>query len=147
MAILNSEMKYNEVREDLEKCCLTELHCGTCEQVGCIIGYGKKCVDACQQEDVTFVDGGGDHIPFDTKIFDEKDLVAGIANILRQCRSCDTDHYNNCIINIIRNCYEVGLFGETLDYKGSAFQYLNQIHTDKPEAARQIIDAFHGKSE
>lgn len=144
MGILNSEMKYQEVINDLDNCCLTEQHCGSCDMDGCIIGYAKKCAMACREEGVTYVDEGSEKIPFDTKIYDEEAAVAGIAHILKQCKSCDTSHFDNCIINIIRNCYEISLFGEVQGYKGSAFQYLNQIHNLKPEIAKLIIDTFHG---
>lgn len=144
MGILNSELNYDMVLSDLEKCCLGEGSCETCNKDECIVGYAQKCIIKCFKEDVTYVEGGSDKIPIlDLKLYDTGDFESGIAHILKQCRSCSYNHFNNCIINIIRNCYEIGLFGEIKAYEGSNFRYLNQIHNSNPEIADRIIQIFH----
>lgn len=143
MGILNSEVNYDQVVSDLGKCCLGTDSCGVCKQEACIIGYGKKCITGCFKEGVTYVEDGGENIPIDTKIFHEEVLSKGIAHILKQCKSCSENHFENCIINVIRNCYEVAIFGELQPYEGSAFRYLNQIHNSNPEIAGVIIEHFH----
>lgn len=146
MGILNSEVNYDQILTDVEKCCLGEGQCGECKKTECIIGYAKDTITNCFKNGVTYIEEGSEHIPFDTKIFHEEQLIESIAHILRQCRSCSENHFEDCLINVMRNCYEIALFGEAQQYKGSAFRYLNQIHNSYPEIASQIIEAFH-KSE
>lgn len=144
MAIDVKDMNFNEVLNDLGRCCLTEGECGSCHKPNCIVGYAINSVTGCLKDNVTYVIGGQDHIPFvDLKMYDEETLIESIANILRMCKSCSQNHYDNCIINVVRNCYEIGLFGETQPYEGSNFRYLASIHNKKPEIAAKMIEHFH----
>lgn len=148
MGILNSELNYDLVLTDLSKSCMSEEVCGTCSHNDCIIGYAKKCITQCFKEENTYVVNGAQQIPLtDFKVFDTEHLEEAIAHILKQCKSCKENHFDNCVINIIRNCYEVGLFGEIQNYEGSAFRYLNQIHNSHPEIANSIISFFHETEE
>lgn len=148
MGILNSELNYDRVVTDLSKCCLGKDSCGGCEKSSCIVGYAQECITRCFKEGVTYVEGGTENIPTtDFKMYHEEEFERGIARILKQCRSCKENHFDNCIISIIRNCYEIGLFGEAQSYEGSNFRYLNQIHQYKPEAAQRIIEQFHSEEE
>ncbi len=49
--------------------------------------------------------------------------IPAISNYL----PCKEDHVEDCIINVIRNCYEVGLFGDVQTYEGSTLQYLMKV--------------------
>lgn len=148
MGILNTEINYDKILNDLSACCLTEEHCGSCEKSSCIVGYAQNCLTKCFKDNVTYVQDGSDNIPFtDFKVYNSDDFEQGIAQILKQCRSCTYNHFDNCIINIIRNCYEIGLFGEIQPYEGSNFRYLNQIHNSHPEIAERIIAIFHSLEE
>ena len=148
MGILNSELNYDLVLTDLGRCCMGEDVCGSCTETQCIVGYAKSCITKCFKEGITYIEDGMEHIPFtDFKVFNVENFESGIAHILRQCRSCKENHFENCIINIIRSCYEIGLFGETQNYEGSAFRYLNQIHNSHPETAAAIIELFHALQE
>lgn len=148
MGILNSELNYDIVLNDLATCCLGKESCGGCEKQSCIIGYAQNCITKCFKDGVTFVENGTDLIPSaDMKLYKEEELENGIAHILKQCRSCQEEHFDNCIISVLRNCYEIGLFGEPQQYEGSNFRYLNQIHNLKPDIAASIIEEFHKKEE
>ena len=78
----------------------------------------------------------------DLKPFNELELETAIAHILKECKDCKEDHTENCIINVIRNCYEVDLFGEIQDYAGSALQYLMYVKENFPEHSAQIADIY-----
>lgn len=148
MGILNTEINYDKIITDLSSCCLKEENCGSCDKPSCIVGYAQNCITQCFKESVTYVENGSDNIPVtDFKVYNEEEFEKGIAHILKQCRSCTFNHFDNCIINIIRNCYEVGLFGEIQSYEGSNFRYLNQIHNSHPETADRIIEEFHNTEE
>lgn len=62
--------------------------------------------------------------------------------ILKECKDCKEDHVENCIINAIRNCYEVGLFGDVQPYGGSTLQYVMRPKSDFPDRSVQIAEAY-----
>ena len=131
------------VENDLENCCRNEAVCGQCQKSGCIIGYAKQCVKEYQNEPKKEVPDGTERIPTtDCKVFEQIDLEIGIAHILKECKDCREDHVENCIINVIRGCYEVGLFGDVQPYEGSALQYVMRLKSDFPDRSAQIAEAY-----
>lgn len=136
---LNAEL----VWEDLENCCRSEAVCGQCQGEACTIGYAKQCIQNYQREPKKTVPDGTEHIPTsDFKVFEEADLEIAIAHILKECKDCKEDHTENCIINVIRNCYEVSLFGDVHSYEGSALQYLMYLKSNFPDKAVRIADIY-----
>ena len=143
MGILNSEFHYERVANDLYKCCLQKEDYGGCQEPECIVSYAKRCLLHCLRNSVTFEENGCEQIPYtDFKVYNEEDFEAGIAHILKICRSCKEDHFDNCIVNIIRNCYEIGLFGEAQKYKGNNLLYLKEINEHYPEKGSRITEEF-----
>ena len=111
------------VGNDLENCCRKETTCG--------------------QSPKKEVAQGMAHIPtMDFKVFDEVELETAIAHILKECKDCKEDHTEDCIINVIRSCYEVGLLGDVQPYEGSALQYLMYIKENFPDKSLQIADLY-----
>lgn len=140
MGIQYNEVDFNSLIKHVGKSCLTEGVCGTCKQKKCLIGYSKACITNCLKDKVTYVIDGQENIPYvDGKIYDKHDLIDGIADLLRQCKSCDKDHFDNCMINVLRNCYEVLLFGEIQSYKGSTLLYLNDIKAVDKDVADELL--------
>lgn len=131
------------VWSDLENCCLDGISCSQCQGKSCTIGYAKQCIKNYQKEPKKEVPEGTAHVPtMDLKPFDELELETAIAHILKECKDCKEDHTENCIINVIRNCYEVDLFGDTHVYEGSALQYLMYLKENYPEHSAQIADLY-----
>lgn len=136
---LDAELVWN----DLQNCCRDKTVCGQCQEEKCIIGYAKKCVEDYQREPKKEIPNGEERIPTtDYKAFDETELEIAIAHILKECKDCKEDHVEDCIINIIRNCYEVGLLGDVQPYEGSALQYLMRLKTDFPNNSIRITEAY-----
>ncbi len=136
---LNAEL----IRDDLENCCLNDTVCEQCKEEACTIGFAKQCIRDYMKEPKKEVPGGTDKIPItDFKVFDEIELETAIAHILKECKDCKEDHTENCIINVIRNCYEVGLFGNAHPYEGSALQYLMYLKSGFPEKSSRIADIY-----
>ena len=128
---------------DLEDCCLQETNCGQCKKESCIIGFAKKCVSDYMKAPKKEVAGGASNIPImDFKVFDEPELERAIAHILKECKDCKQDHTENCMINVIRNCYEVGLFGDIHPFEGSVFQYLMYLNSQFPEKSARIAQLY-----
>ena len=140
MGIQHSEVNYDNLINNLGNCCLTEERCGTCKQSNCLIGYSKKCVISCLKSSVTYVIDGQANIPtIDGKVYDKHNLIDATADVLKQCKNCNKDHFDNCLINVLRNCYEVLLFGEKQDYNGSNLLYLNDIKSLDEEIAEELL--------
>lgn len=136
---LNADLVWN----DLENCCRSEALCGECRGESCTIGFAKQCIRDYQREPKKEVLGGAERIPtMDAKVFEEEELEKAIAHILKECKDCKEDHTENCIINVIRNCYEVGLLGDIHPYEGSALQYLMFLKANFPDKAAQIADIY-----
>ncbi len=136
---LNAEL----VGKDLENCCLTESVCEQCQGEGCIIGYAKRCIADYKSAPKKEVENGMERIPAtDFKVFEEMELEKGIVHILKECKNCKEDHIESCIINVVRGCYEVGLFGDTQPYEGTTLQYLMYIKETFPDKSAQIADLY-----
>lgn len=59
---------------------------------------------------VTYVMDGMKNIPVtDVRIYDKGNIANGIVDILKTCKNCKENHFENCIVNILRSCYEVVL--------------------------------------
>ena len=133
---LNAEL----VANDLQSCCRT---CDQCQKEKCTIGYAKECIKDYQKQPKKEVEDGVKRVPtMDFKVFDETELETAIAHILKECKDCKEDHVENCIINVIRNCYEVGLLGDVQNYEGSALQYLMSLKENYPEKSALIADIY-----
>lgn len=129
--------------KDLQNCCMDQSVCGQCQNENCIIGYAKKCINDYEKEPKKEIPDGTKQIPLtDYKTFDEMELEIGIAHILKECKDCKEDHVEDCIINVIRNCYEMGLFDEIQPYEGSALQYLVRLKSDFPDKSIQIAETY-----
>lgn len=136
---LNAELVWN----DLQNCCMRESSCEECQGEACTVGYAKECIKNYQREPRKEVPNGIEKIPtMDFKVFDEIELETAIAHILKECKDCREDHTENCIINVIRNCYEVGLFGDRHPYEGSALQYLMYLKNTYPEKSGKIAELY-----
>ncbi|WP_315118919.1 hypothetical protein [uncultured Clostridium sp.] len=144
MGILANEINFDSLITNLGNCCLTEEKCKSCSKDGCLIAYSKEGVKNCLKNSVSYVENGCENIPLvDTKVYDENNLIIAIADILNQCRSCRENHFDNCVINVLRNCYEVALVGEVQRYKGSTLIYLSDIKNLNPEIGAKIMDKYN----
>lgn len=143
MPVSFDKMNFNLVLKDLGSICLK---CSECSKNECIIGYAKNCITDCVKNNVTYVMDGFKNIPIaDIKSYEQEKLIVGIADILHLCGSCKEHHYENCIVNIIRSCYELDLFGEFQEYNGSAVNYIIKLNNAeyKQGIASQIVDQYH----
>lgn len=146
MGVMSNEVNYDLLLSDLANCCLQLGNCGHCKKEKCLIGYAKESIKNCLKNDVTYIVDGCKNIPLnDAKIFEQEILIEAIIHILKQCKSCKEDHYDNCLINVMRSSYEVCLFGEIQKYKGSTIKYLSDISEQRPEIAEIMIEKYNIK--
>ena len=130
------------IEDDLISCCKK---CDQCQGKSCTVGFAKKCVwDYIRKPQKEVLDGISRIPVTDFKVYDEVELETAIAHILKECKDCREDHTEDCIINVIRSCYEVGLVGDVHAYEGSALQYLMYMKENYPEQAGKIADIYTG---
>ncbi|MDO5402431.1 MAG: hypothetical protein Q4F11_03245 [Eubacteriales bacterium] len=144
MAISKDTINLQEIFQDLGRICLTEAHCRQCADRGCLIGYSKDCAAQCRIKNQTFVENGFDEIPpADIRGgYDEYDVLHATAHLLLQCRSCKQEHFDNCVINIIRSCFEIIEYGDEQGYEGDVLSYMMKIHKTHPEKAAIIAEEY-----
>ena len=143
LGVAFKDVNFSRLVDKLSPCCLSEDICGGCERETCLVGYGTECIKNCMINKVTYVIDGCKNIPImDTRIYDKEYITDGVADILRTCKSCKENHFENCIVNILRSCYEVILFGEEKEYKGSALVYLNDLKESSPEIADKLFQKY-----
>ena len=144
MGISNNEINYESLIKHLGNCCLTEEACGSCKKEKCLIGYSRSSIASCLNHKVTYVIDGYKNLPSaDTKLYSNNELIEGIADILHQCRSCSENHFDNCIINILRSSYEILIFGEPIEYKGSSLLYFVDAKSKNKELAEKIYSVYN----
>lgn len=152
MGITREEIDLQELFRDLGKICKIEDICGKCAYRACLVGYSKDCAAQCRVNKQTFVSNGYEEIPpLDIRGgYDEYEVLHGIAHILLQCRSCKQNHYEDCILNIIRSCLEIIEFGDSQIYEGDVVSYLmkmKDLHADKASViASEYTDAKERKA-
>ena len=142
MAIFFDQINLIEIFKDLGRICKTPNVCGSCAEKKCLIGYARNCTAECRVAKRTGVPNGFKEIPpSDIRGgYDEYDVLHAIAHLLVQCKGCKEEHYNNCLINIVRSCLEVIEFGEEQEYEGNIITYLmklSQIDGTKAEIIKE----------
>ena len=143
MAADLKELQALHVIDSLSEVCLGKDYCGSCEPGTCLIRYAQDGLRKCLKEKILYVSDGTKNIPHgDSKLYREEVLINGIANILVSCRSCQYEHFEDCIVSVIRNCYEIALFGDVLPYDGSNFHYLTRLASDGMPQADEILARF-----
>lgn len=144
MAILIDELNLLEIFKDLGNICKTTDVCGKCEEKSCLIGYARNGAAECRIAKRTGIMDGFENIPScDIRGgYDEYDVLHAIAHLLVQCKSCKEDHYDNCLINVVRSCLEVIEFGEEQKYEGNVIQYLMKISQTNPAKAVIIQEEY-----
>ena len=149
MAIMTNEINLMEIFKDLGKICKTPEVCGYCAERACLIGYARNVTADCRKAKRTGVPNGFANIPpSDIRGgYDEYNVLHAIAHLLVQCRSCKEDHYDNCLINVVRSCLEVIEFGEEQKFNGNVIQYLMQISEISPTKADIIREEYTSHKE
>ncbi|UMZ72841.1 hypothetical protein [Natranaerofaba carboxydovora] len=96
------------------------------------------------ERDEFYIDGGLDKLPlFDTKVFEEDNVVEALGTILKECKNCKMYHDEDCVINLMRSSLEFVLLGEVLDYEGSTFVYLNEFKNNNEELGEELFLAYN----
>lgn len=129
---------------DIGNVCMTENVCGKCKGKECFVGYAREMIGEARKKETDTIQGGYENIPHtDLKGgYDRIDTLEAIAHTLLQCKSCKECHYDDCLVNIVRTCYEIIAFGDAVSYEGSAFQYLTMLQEEHPEEAVHILEVY-----
>ena len=140
----NKEFDFIKMFYDIKNLCLTEDICGTCKEKSCLVGYARAAVGEARMKDTDTIKGWYKDIPsFDINgSYEKHDALEAIAHTLQQCKSCRDNHTSDCLVNIVRICYEVIALGDEQDYSGSTLMYLAKLSEENPEAAAYISEIY-----
>lgn len=149
MAITQQELDLIEIFQDIGKICHGEEHCGKCAEKGCLVGYARASASECRVKDRTYVQDGMEEIPpSDIRGgYDEYEVLHAIAHLLLQCRACKENHFENCVINVVRSCFEVIELGDEQVYEGDPLSYLMKIKSINEEKAAIIAEEYMREKE
>ena len=140
------DLDYMKMFKDIATVCMTEHVCGKCWDKGCYVGYARECIGDAKKQNTDTIQGGFEEIPLaDFKGgYDEAAILDAIAHTLKQCKSCKEFHYEDCLVNIVRSCFESLAFGEFVGYPGNALEYLVKVQEKYPSAALELMDEYKG---
>lgn len=129
---------------DIRQMCLTEDVCGTCKDMECLVGFARNMIGKAKKMDSDKIPGAHKELPLvDLKgSYDPYTTMEAIAHSLQQCRSCKEAHNPDCLVNLIRSCYEIILLGNERPYTGSTFAYLTKLAEIEPEKAAYISQVY-----
>jgi hypothetical protein len=145
MAIKFEEINMYEIFQDLGRICETQPVCTRCEQSGCLVEYAKACADRCMENGVTYVDHGMEGMPQTngSDDYNELEILLVISHLLVQCRSCEKEHYDNCVINVLRNCMERITLGKSIPYSGVPMGYMMDFSKEDSGKANVIAGEYN----
>lgn len=140
----NKDFDYLKMFYDIRNVCLSEDRCGKCKEGDCLVGYARLCIGEAKRKETDTLKGHFDKVPsYDINGgYDNHSALEAIAHTLQQCRSCKDNHTADCLVNIVRTCYEVIALGDSQHYTGSTFQYLVKLSENYPEAAAFISEIY-----
>lgn len=140
----NKEFNFLKMFYDVKQLCFTEEICGTCKEKGCLVGYARAAIGEAKKKDTDTIIGWHRDIPnYDINGgYDKHDAMEAIAHTLQQCKSCKDIHTKDCLVNIIRCCYDIIAFGDEQPYIGSTFSYLAMLQEKDEEAAAFISEIY-----
>lgn len=147
MSLKFQELDLMEIFKDIGMICKTESVCQKCSDKECLIGYARNSAAICRKDGVTYVPNGVEKMPLrDIRGgYDEYNCLHAISHLLLQCKSCKKDHYDNCIISVIRNCLEMIEYGETRKYEGSPLEYMMEISKLDAQKANIIAKEYQNR--
>lgn len=131
---------------DIRQLCLTEDYCKTCKEDVCLVGYARACIGKATKLDTDTLTGAHRDVPaYDVNggAYDMHTALEAIAHTLQQCRSCKDEHNVDCLVNIVRNCYEVIVLGNERGYNGSTLMYLADLAKEFPDKAAIVTEAYN----
>lgn len=140
----NKEFDFIKMFYDVRNVCLGEEVCGTCKENACLVGYARNSIGAAKKKDTDTLKGYFKDVPaYDINGgYDRQDALEAVAHTLQQCRSCRDNHTPDCLVNIVRACYEVIALGDTQSYNGSTLMYLAKLAETDPDAAAIIQEVY-----
>lgn len=110
-----------------------------CKESTCIVGYGKKALRFSMKKGILDIPLARKMIPNeDFKAYYPEMVAPGLAETCRQCRQCQDNHSQDCVIALARTCLEYTVLSDEIQYPGSVFQYLVRVRKQDPELSELI---------
>ncbi|WP_167958781.1 hypothetical protein [Anaerosporobacter faecicola] len=133
-------MIFDTIKESIENTC----DCTTCDlscaTSNCAMAFAKDYREKCLAAKAKGIGISTDDIPsLDTKHYEQDEITTGVALMLTLCHDCNSDHTDDCVINVVRSCYEVAGLGEIVEYPGNTVAYLMNLGKTHKELAQEVM--------
>lgn len=140
---MSEQLNVERVKDALAACCRSGIECSSCQGKACLIGFAKLVADYAGVKKTLAIPGGIKMVPAgDFKVYDADSVAQALAVINIECRNCLDNHDDNCVINIIRSCLEVALFGQHVAFTGNPLAYLARLIELDAENGNKVMAAY-----
>lgn len=131
------------IKGAVENCCRGDLECAACQGKECLIGFAKLVSEYAGSKKVLSIPNGLKMVPIkDYKIYDQNIVATALAVINYECKDCQDNHDDNCVINIIRSSLEVTLLGEHVDFTGNPLAYVMSLARINAEIGEKVMQEY-----
>jgi len=114
-----------------------------CDKARCLVGFALQALRFTLRTGNPVIAGASRLLPqADFRPYYREVVLPALAETCRQCRECRENHSADCALALARNCLEIALLAEPLDYPGSVFQYLALVRRHDEELASQLAETL-----
>jgi len=126
-----------DLKEAVEGVCLGEAYCGQCQGSDCTVGYAREMLTNGLASNERLVAHGYPNGSKGSKKFNRDKLWNVLGIICRSCLNCGPAHDNACILNRIRELFEMEYYGQNVAFNGNMDAYLKDMNRKAQGAIRR----------
>ena len=123
---LNESVK--NIKPSVESVCLGVQNCGSCHGQKCSIGTAKDIIECAIAKGDFNVEKMIDNKSYVIKGFDEEKSKKALSTVVENCLNCGKEHDENCVVNRVRELFEMQCYGRKIPFKGDTEEYKKQKH-------------------
>jgi len=140
--MLNEQINIKAIKDAVQRCC-QEKECVACRGKECLIGFAKLVSEYAGMKKALSIPNGLKMVPTgDFKVYETDDVAFALAMINYECKNCQDNHDDNCVINIMRSSLEVALLGEHSGFTGNPLMYVMNLSRVNPELGEKVMTAY-----
>jgi putative Ca2+/H+ antiporter (TMEM165/GDT1 family) len=119
--------KLANLKGAVESVCLGEAHCGKCQGSKCTVGYARETLNNGLASNERLVAREYLNGSRGSKRFDRDKLRNVLGMICRSCLNCGPAHDKACILNRLRELFEMEYYGQKIIFHGNMDAYLKDM--------------------
>jgi Ca2+/H+ antiporter, TMEM165/GDT1 family len=125
------------IKPSVEGVCLGTHNCGSCEGRRCSVGSAKIVLE-CAVTDENYLNTDKFDITnrYINKRFDKVKEQHAFECVVENCLNCGKEHHEECVINKVREIFEIQCVGEKIYFDGDKIRYKKLLNSiDVPREA------------